>query len=88
MISKADFKKEFIQIVIESTEMEQKNGGEMSILVKTFDMKKVKELLKTTDPYIRRYIDAHKEIIKMQEETNKLAIKKINELSKQFKENN
>lgn len=26
--------------------------------------------------------------IKMQEETNKLAIKKINELSKQFKENN
>ncbi len=53
--------------------------------VKTFDDKKVSQLIKECDPYLKQYIKAQKNIIDSGHNITSKAISKIRELSKQNK---
>jgi len=49
--------------------------------VKTYDFKKINQLIKDSDPYLQKYIKSLKKIIEMQEGTIQKAILKIRKLS-------
>ena len=50
-------------------------------IVKTFNDKEIKQLIKDCDPELRKYIEAQQRALKMGQETTALAIKKIKELT-------
>ena len=52
-----------------------------NIKVKSIDLVEVKELLKTCPKLIRDYVSSLEQCYEMSQQTNKMAIKKIRELS-------
>lgn len=59
-----------------------------NIQVKSIDIVEVKELLKSCPKLVRDYVKSLEQCYEMSQQTNKMAIRKIRELSKDNKVNN